>query len=182
MPNDSTSTTTLGERIKAARNNKGLTLAKLSAFVGVSPQQLGNIENRGDGISPESLFALSDLLGVDARWLATGKDGLKKDNWINERTSAESIQLKSGIKSRLVLPVSTEVRARTLLAHLWRKYDAAGISMGRSHESVVLEAVLSLLGDPDPADMERLDQDSGVLVNETRDYLSARRAVQLGLK
>jgi len=86
MSNDTTSTTTLGERIKVARTNKGLTLAQLSTFIGVSPQQVGNIENRGDGISPDSLFALSDLLGVDARWLATGKDGLSKDNWISERT------------------------------------------------------------------------------------------------
>ncbi|WP_075588269.1 hypothetical protein [Rhodoferax antarcticus] len=86
------------------------------------------------------------------------------------------------IQERLQLPVSPEVRARTLLAHLWRKYDAAGISMGRSHEAVVLEAVLSLLGDPDPNDMARLDDSNFDLIGQTRDYLSARRAVQLGLK
>ncbi|MDP2000562.1 MAG: helix-turn-helix transcriptional regulator [Rhodoferax sp.] len=85
MSNDTTSTSTFGERIKVARTNKGLTLAQLSTFIGVSPQQVGNIENRGDGISPESLFELSDLLGVNARWLATGKDGLTKDR-ISERT------------------------------------------------------------------------------------------------
>ena len=56
------------------------------------------------------------------------------------------------MEQRLKLPVTPEVRARTLLAHLWRKYDAAGLSMGRSHEAVVLEAVMSLLGDPDPVD------------------------------
>lgn len=86
------------------------------------------------------------------------------------------------MEQRLKLPVTPEVRARTLLAHLWRKYDAAGLSMGRSHEAVVLEAVMSLLGDPDPVDMARLDEDSGVLIGDTRSYLSARRAVQLGLK
>lgn len=67
-------------------------------------------------------------------------------------------------------------RARTLLAHLWRRYDAAGTSMGRSHESVVLEAALSLLGDPDPEDMALLDKDSGDLVNATRSYLSSKLA------
>lgn len=72
------------------------------------------------------------------------------------------------------LPVPPEVRARTLLAHLWRLHDAAGISMGRSHESIVLEAALALLGDPDPVDMNRLDNDYNFL-NDTRDYLSAQR-------
>lgn len=89
---------------------------------------------------------------------------------------------KPSIQERLQLPVAPEVRARTLLAHLWRKYDAAGISMGRSHEAVVLEAVLSLLGDPDPSDMELLDDSNFDLIGQTRDYLSARRAIQLGLK
>lgn len=73
-------------------------------------------------------------------------------------------------------------RARTLLAHLWRKYDFAGISMGRSHEAIVLEAVLALLGDPDPDEMELLDQDSGKVLNDTRSYLSAKMRHRLGLR
>jgi len=72
-----------------------------------------------------------------------------------------------------------QTRARTLLAHLWRKYDTAGISMGRSHEAVVLEAVLALLGDPDPEDMALLDKDSGDLVNATRTYLSSKMAQRM---
>lgn len=73
-----------------------------------------------------------------------------------------------------------EQRARTLLALLWRKYDAAGTSMGRSHEAVVLEAAMDLLGPPDEDEMRRLDHDSGEVVNETRDYLSKQRAKALG--
>lgn len=65
-------------------------------------------------------------------------------------------------------------RARTLLVHLWRRYDSAGISMGRSHEAIVLETVLSLLGDPDPEEMALLDADSGTFINDTRTYLSAK--------
>lgn len=71
------------------------------------------------------------------------------------------------------------MRARTILAALWRKYDAAGTSMGRSHEAVLLEAALALLGDPNPQDMEALDADPGELVNATRSYLSARMASRL---
>jgi len=76
------------------------------------------------------------------------------------------------------LPVAPEIRARTLLAHLWRLHDAAGISMGRSHESIVLETALALLGDPDPDDMYRLDNDMDFL-DDTRSYLSAVRRESL---
>lgn len=80
--------------------------------------------------------------------------------------------------SRLAsVPASTQweqIRARTLLAHLWRTYDTAGVSMGRSHQAVVLEAALALLGDPDPADMAVLDEDSGRLINDTRSHLSRK--------
>lgn len=86
LSKESASEATLGGRLKLARANKGLTLAQISTHIGVSPQQVGNIENRGDVIGPETVFILADLLGVDARWLATGKDGLTKDQWIDERT------------------------------------------------------------------------------------------------
>lgn len=76
-------------------------------------------------------------------------------------------------------PDFEQMRARTLLAHLWRRYDAAGTSMGRSHEAVVLEAVLSLLGDPDRVDMALLDKDSGHFINATRDYLSGKMRERL---
>ncbi len=92
-------------------------------------------------------------------------------------------QTESSIVQRLCqLPVTPETRARTLLAHLWRVYDAAGVSMGRTHEAVVLEAAMKLLGDPDPLDMQRLDDVRNDLIGETRSYLSAIRARNLGLK
>jgi hypothetical protein len=78
-------------------------------------------------------------------------------------------------RQKIELPVTPNVRARTLLAHLWRKYDAAGISMGRSHEAMVLEAALALLGDPDMDDLARLDEDSGTFMDDTRSYLSLVR-------
>ena len=75
-----------------------------------------------------------------------------------------------------------ETRARTLLTLLWRKYDAGGISMGRSYEAVILEAAMDLLGPPDTKDVQRLESmDAGELLNETRDYLSSERARREGL-
>ena len=78
--------------------------------------------------------------------------------------------------------VKPETRARTLLTLLWRKYDAGGISMGRSYESVLLEAAMDLLGPPDVEDVRRLDALNGSdIVGETRDYLSSERARREGL-
>ena len=51
--------------------------------------------------------------------------------------------------------------------------------MGRSHEAVVLEAALSLLGDPDHKDMALLDADAGVFINDTRTYLSSKMRERL---
>lgn len=162
----------IGENAKEFRLWKSWGVSDMAKAVGTSRQNIESLESHPER-TPRYIKSLADVMGVTVDDLLSGRYSVPV---------AEIKQPKSDIQARLLLPVSPEVRARTLLAHLWRKYDAAGISMGRSHESVVLEAVLSLLGDPDPADMERLDQDSGVLVNETRDYLSARRAVQLGLK
>lgn len=47
------------------------------------------------------------------------------------------------------MDANPKTRARTLLTLLWRKYDAGGISMGRSYEAVLLEAAMDLLGPPD---------------------------------
>ena len=79
------------------------------------------------------------------------------------------------------LGVSDNMRARTLIALLWRKYDAAGMSMGRSHEAVLLEAAMDLLGPPDADDIERCEHwGGGDVVDETRTYLSKRKARALG--
>ena len=80
------------------------------------------------------------------------------------------------------MEVTPAVRARTLLTLLWRKYDAGGISMGRSYDAVLLEAAMDLLGPPDIEDVRRLDtMVAGDLVNETRNYLSSERAKREGL-
>lgn len=77
------------------------------------------------------------------------------------------------------LPVSDVTRARTLLSYLWQIHDSGGISMGRSHENVLLEAAMELLGQPD---LEEMEMDKGDLVGQTRDYLSYKMSVELGLK
>ena len=72
--------------------------------------------------------------------------------------------------------IRNATRAKTLLVYLWRMYDASGISMGRSRESVLLESAQALLGD---ADMVDLSQDEGKNVGEARDWISKIRRKQL---
>ncbi len=76
------------------------------------------------------------------------------------------------------LPVDDLTRAKSLLRLLWIKYDAAGISMGRSYESVLLESALKLM---DIIDQEELPECTGELVNETRNYLSSQMAASIGV-
>ena len=75
--------------------------------------------------------------------------------------------------SRMTKPVSELELAKQLLVVLWCAHDSAGISMGRSHESVVLEAAMALLGVP-----ETIDKPHGQLVSDARDYLSQKRALK----
>lgn len=75
------------------------------------------------------------------------------------------------------LPVDELVRVKSLLRLLWITYDAGGISMGRSHEAVLLEAAIELLEDIDNEDIS----DRGEMVNETRNYLSSQLAMRLNL-
>jgi len=53
------------------------------------------------------------------------------------------------------LPVDELVRVKTLLRLLWVGYDAGGMSMGRSHEAVLLEAALELMYDIENEDISR---------------------------
>jgi len=76
------------------------------------------------------------------------------------------------------MEVEPIVRARTLLTYLWRAYDAGGISVGRSHEAVLLEAAMDLIGPADTVDVER---EYGQNVNEARNYLSAQKRKEYGL-
>jgi DNA-binding XRE family transcriptional regulator len=61
-------------RINRAINTAGIGQAELAREIGVSRQAVNDwIKGRSVNIRPDHLFALSDALHVDARWLATGK-------------------------------------------------------------------------------------------------------------
>ena len=76
------------------------------------------------------------------------------------------------------MTVPPEVRARTLLTYLYGLFDRGGMSVGRSHESILLETAMELLGPNDPEDVNR---DYGNNVMEARNYISDQIAKRLGL-
>ncbi|MCF8799223.1 XRE family transcriptional regulator [Xanthomonas campestris] len=63
---------TIGERIKQARQLKGMTRPQLSEASGVKYPTLAGIENN-DQAGTTQLPALAEALGVSIRWLQTGK-------------------------------------------------------------------------------------------------------------
>ena len=61
----------LGQRIRDARRQKGLTQEKLGELCGLSTAHVGHVE-RGSRIpSPEALLSISQVLEVSADWLLT---------------------------------------------------------------------------------------------------------------
>jgi repressor LexA len=62
------------DRLKLARDAKGMTQAQLAEIVGISRPQLANLETgRGDASVPV-LIGLSGALLVSIDWLLTGKE------------------------------------------------------------------------------------------------------------
>lgn len=63
---------TLGKRIKAARNKKGLTQEKLSELVGLTPTYLSNVETAAENIGLSSLVGIANALDVGMDYLLAG--------------------------------------------------------------------------------------------------------------
>lgn len=65
--------TTVGDRIKHARESKGLDQAPLAKAAGITVSALSQIET---GVTksprPETLFKIADALGTEARFLVFG--------------------------------------------------------------------------------------------------------------
>ena len=77
------------------------------------------------------------------------------------------------------MEVEPAVRARTLLTYLYGIFDRGGISVGRSHESMLLETAMELLG---PPNIEDVNRDYGTNVMEAKNYVSDQIAKRLRLK
>lgn len=66
--------TTFQGRFKYAKQRANIGTSVLAGAIGVTFQAIWNYENRPGGMSSDKIFLIADLLGVSARWLATGVD------------------------------------------------------------------------------------------------------------
>jgi transcriptional regulator with XRE-family HTH domain len=69
----------LGERIKARREELGLTQLQLARALGVTPQHISVIEKNKRAPSLDSLAKLAQELGVTTDYLITGKESVVSD-------------------------------------------------------------------------------------------------------
>lgn len=66
--------TTMGDRIKAARDALGITQEALGAVAGISGSAVSQLESGASkSINPENLFKIARKLGKSAEWLVTGE-------------------------------------------------------------------------------------------------------------
>lgn len=71
--------TTIGERIREARNRAGVTQPVLAEMVGVSASAVSQWESGSTkGLKPDNLFRVADALRVSPRWLAVGRSDPEK--------------------------------------------------------------------------------------------------------
>lgn len=81
-----------GDRVKQAREAKGLSQSDLGGLVGVSRQAIFSIETgENKSMRPDNLFKVADALDINARWLATGEG--PKSPELNRTINSETLKL-----------------------------------------------------------------------------------------
>ena len=65
----------MGDRIKQTRKSKGWSQTKLAEKIGITSGGLSGLETNKKDTSKTTLIKLSEVLGVSADYLLTGKEG-----------------------------------------------------------------------------------------------------------
>src|SRR5690625_3096838 len=68
--------TTLGERLRIARDRKGLTQVQVKSRTNINNKTLSGYEKDVSEPDTKTLSLLADLYEVDYRWLLTGEGGM----------------------------------------------------------------------------------------------------------
>lgn len=85
----------IGQRLRAYRVKKNLTLVQLSNLIGISHGSLSGLENSKSKPSAETLSNLCLYTDIDINWLLTGKEGEKferpnilddLEEWVRQET------------------------------------------------------------------------------------------------
>lgn len=114
-----------GQRLKAERVADGLTQEDLTSVCGVTKAAASQWEN-GGGIRPENLFRIADKLGVDARWLATGKGTRTSRGAPASELEAELLEIYRALSGR----------SKSFLIQDARKYISAEVIEAKAAETV----------------------------------------------
>lgn len=102
---------TMGARLRAAREEKGLSCPQLAKLVGltraaINQWETGTVKN----IRPDNLINVCDELGVELRWLVTGEGPrYARKNAATRRREARWLAIAAALESE---------RGDELLAHL----------------------------------------------------------------
>lgn len=91
--------TTVGARVKDARERRGWTRTRLGKIVGVSGSAIGQIEAGQTKMpNPHNLFRIAHALGVDPEWLITGQGDVAFPTMMVPVVSWESAMEKSELR------------------------------------------------------------------------------------
>lgn len=82
----------IGERVREARKEAGITQQQLADKVGVSQPALSELEN-GDSYGTTRLAAIASVLGVSALWLETGRGQKRQDGMGLSQQPSEQVDL-----------------------------------------------------------------------------------------
>jgi len=81
------------ERLKVARKASGMTQEQLARAVGITASAVSHLESGSSkSLSMDHIFACADALGVNAKWLSTGK-GPRIGHDLQEAPSQYAIRL-----------------------------------------------------------------------------------------
>lgn len=69
----------MGERIRKVRKTKLLTQAQLAEILGISKDQMSNIENGKSACKPDYIFLIVQIFDITSDYLFFGKEFLEKN-------------------------------------------------------------------------------------------------------
>lgn len=102
LPDPETSAVQIGQRLRALRTGRGLSLAKLATLTGISDATLSRVENGQTLVSAHNLYVLSQVLEVDiTAFYATGSNpiraGVRAINHAGEGQHVETARFLSSV-------------------------------------------------------------------------------------
>ena len=96
--------TTLAQRVKKLRLERGWSQAQLAEKIGANPSVIGNIERRNSK-STEYAEQLADVIEVDLAWLLTGKSAAIK---LDTQVADDSNSVRENMSDYVVIGGSTD--------------------------------------------------------------------------